>query len=86
MAAVIPPLFVSTRSATAAFSGNGTNNEYSALACHESFTDRGSNLQWPANRNSGSADTPCVEGITFANPMLGELTDHGGFLLPRTGR
>ena len=60
------------------FSNNGTDNEYSAVACHESFTDGGGNIQWPATKNNGNADMPCVEGILFADPLLGELADNGG--------
>jgi len=59
------------------FDDNRTENEYSALACHESFADGGGNLQWPDTRNSGSADTPCVEGILFADPLLAELAADG---------
>jgi predicted outer membrane repeat protein len=36
------------------------------------------NLQFPQNRQSGGADSPCAPGITFADPALGALGDHGG--------
>ena len=61
------------------FADNTTPNEYSALACHESLIDGGGNLQWPETKNNSNPDTPCAEGITFADPLLGELTDNGGF-------
>ncbi len=60
------------------FANNGTDNEFSAVACHESFADGGGNIQWPATKNNGNDDTPCVEGILFADPLLEELGDNGG--------
>jgi hypothetical protein len=60
------------------FADNKTQNQYSALACHEPLGDGGGNLQWPQTKPSGSPDAPCVEGITFADPLLGPLADHGG--------
>ncbi len=60
------------------FSDNLTDNAYSAVACHESFTDGGGNIQWPATKNNGNADMSCVTGILFADPLLGELGDNGG--------
>jgi hypothetical protein len=36
-------------------------------------------LQWPKNKVvGGSADSLCLPGITFADPMLGALADNGG--------
>ena len=61
------------------FYDNRTDNEFSAVACHETFDDGGGgNLQWPATKNNGNNDTPCVEGILFADPLLGDLADNGG--------
>jgi hypothetical protein len=60
------------------FFDNLTDNAYSAVACHESFTDGGTNIQWPATKNNGNADTPCVAGILFADPLLGDFGDNGG--------
>ncbi len=61
------------------FYNNETDNEFSAVACHETFDDGGGgNLQWPATRNNGNDDTPCVAGILFADPLLEELADNGG--------
>ncbi len=61
------------------FSANTTDNEFSAVACHESFVDGGGNLQWPDTKNNGNADTPCTEGIAFGDPELEPLGDQGGF-------
>ncbi len=60
------------------FANNGTDNEFSAVACHETFADGGGNIQWPATKNNGNDDTPCTEGILFADPLLGALGDHEG--------
>ncbi len=61
------------------FAANTTANQYSATSCHEAMTDQGGNLQWPPNKASGKPDPPCVAGITFADPLLQPLADHGGF-------
>ncbi len=60
------------------FANNHTANQYSALACHETFTDGGGNFQWPATKNNGNPDLPCAAGITFADPLLAALADNGG--------
>jgi predicted outer membrane repeat protein len=60
------------------FSNNTTANEYSALACHETFGDGGGNVQWPDKKNNGNADTSCAEGILFEDPELLPLGDNGG--------
>jgi hypothetical protein len=60
------------------FANNHTANQYSALACHETFTDGGGNLQWPATKNNGNPDLPCAAGATFVDPLLGPLADNGG--------
>lgn len=57
---------------------NTTDNQYSALACHETFDDGGGNVQWPDKKNNGNADTPCTAGIVFADPELLPLADNGG--------
>jgi hypothetical protein len=59
-------------------SNNTTANEYSAVACHETFGDGGGNIQWPDVKNNGNADTPCAAGVTFADPRLEPLADNGG--------
>ncbi|MEZ4449292.1 MAG: right-handed parallel beta-helix repeat-containing protein [Nannocystaceae bacterium] len=60
------------------FADNKTQNEFSAVACHETFTDGGGNVQWPDVKNNGKPDTPCAAGILFADPMLEALADNGG--------
>lgn len=60
------------------FANNKTANQYSALACHETFDDGGGVIQWPDKKNSGSKDTPCAAGAVFADPGLGALADNGG--------
>ena len=60
------------------FANNTTANQYSATSCHEPMGDGGGNLQWPANKNNGNPDPPCVDGITFADPVLQPLADNGG--------
>lgn len=59
-------------------SNNTTANEFSAVACHETFTDGGGNIQWPATKNNGNADTRCAESVLFADPALEPLADNGG--------
>jgi len=61
------------------FYDNQTDNEYSAVACHETFDDGGGgNIQWPAVKNNGNDDMPCVDNILFADPLLEDLADNGG--------
>lgn len=57
---------------------NTTANQYSALACHETFDDGGGNVQWPETKNNGNPDTPCTSSIVFADPALEALGDNGG--------
>jgi hypothetical protein len=55
-----------------------TDNPLARMACgnEESGTD---DLQWPMTKAVGSGtDTPCVTGITFADPMLGTLSGDAG--------
>ena len=52
------------------FDHNTTENAYSAVACHETFGDGGGNVQWPDVKNNGNSDTPCAQGIVFADPSL----------------
>jgi hypothetical protein len=60
------------------FSSNTTSNEFSAVACHETFGDGGGNVQWPETKNNGNADTPCAESVLFADPLLLPPGDNGG--------
>jgi hypothetical protein len=57
---------------------NGTDNEFSAWACHETFGDGGGNLQWPQMKANGNPDLPCTASIGFADPQLEPLADNGG--------
>ena len=61
------------------FADNTTDDPWNPMQCTFS-PGRGSfDLQWPANRSSGGlGDTPCIQGITFADPQLGGLGDNGG--------
>ncbi len=59
-------------------SDNTTDNEFSAVACHETFVDGGGNVQWPDVKNNGNPDTPCAESVLFADPLLEPLADNGG--------
>ncbi len=59
-------------------SNNTTDNEFSAVACHETFDDGGGNIQWPENKNNGNPDTPCAASTVFADPLLEALADNGG--------
>lgn len=58
---------------------NTTANEFSAVACHETFDDGGGNIQWPPFKNNGNPDQPCTDGIVFDDPALASLADNGGF-------
>lgn len=59
-------------------SSNTTANEFSAVACHETFNDGGGNIQWPEVKNNGNPDTPCADTVLFADPELEPLADNGG--------
>jgi len=58
--------------------GNTTMNSMGRMSC--AHTESGSHdLQWPRNKVvGGSADSECVTGITFADPLVGPLADNGG--------
>ena len=60
------------------FSNNVTENDFSAVACHETFGDGGGNVQWPETKNNGNPDTPCADGVLFSDPELEALADNGG--------
>jgi hypothetical protein len=57
---------------------NTTMNSMGRMTC--AATESGAHdLQWPANKVvGGSPDSPCIMGISFADPMLGPLADNGG--------
>jgi len=55
-----------------------TDNPLARMACGAVETGT-HDLQWPMDKPvGGGADTACVTGITFADPMLGALTNNGG--------
>jgi hypothetical protein len=57
---------------------NTTMNSMGRMSCGNE--EMGSHdVQWPMKKVvGGSADTACVTGIDFVDPMLGPLADHGG--------
>ena len=57
---------------------NVADGEYNGQACAMTLSGGSDNIQWPAQRPNGTDDTPCVEGITFADPLLDPLADNGG--------
>jgi hypothetical protein len=74
------------------FDGNITQNADSGMSCETTGTGSGSSdLQWPQNHVvGGSADIPCVTGITFADANLGPLqlqsaSDLAQTMLPAAG-
>jgi hypothetical protein len=70
------------------FSNNTGNNPGAPMQCQMTATGS-KNLQFPMNHtNGGAADTACVTGITFADPMLGAIGANGGptpTMLPAVG-
>ena len=61
------------------FSNNLTNDGGSPMQCTFTPTTGAGDLQWPRNHVLGGApDTSCVQGIAFADPLLGALGDNGG--------
>jgi hypothetical protein len=61
------------------FSNNLTNDGGSPMQCTFTPASGGADMQWPRNHIAGGApDTPCVQGIAFADPLLGALSDNGG--------
>jgi len=68
----------SIRLTNVVLASNTTENEFSALACHDTFDDGGGNIQWPETKSNGSADLPCTSGVRFADPGLVPLADNGG--------
>ena len=60
------------------FSNNAAAGPYNGQSCMRTMDRGANNLQWPATRPNGTNDTPCTDGITFADPQLGPLSDNGG--------
>lgn len=58
--------------------GNTGGNEWNPVSCTDTAAGGSHNVQWPDQQGSGQDDTPCVPGITFADPLLGPLQDNGG--------
>jgi hypothetical protein len=57
---------------------NTTMNGEGRMSCGNTFGGA-RDLQWPQNHVvGGNPDSPCVTGITFADPMLGPLQNNGG--------
>jgi hypothetical protein len=57
---------------------NTAGNDWNPINCTQTAAAGAHNLQYPAERPSGDADTECAPGIEFADPLLGPLVDHGG--------
>ena len=61
------------------FANNLSNDGGSPMQCTFTPTTGSADMQWPSNHVVGGApDTPCVQGIAFADPALGALGDNGG--------
>ena len=62
------------------FVNDTAKNSGAPMQCQVSATGTAStDLQWPRKHVVGTADDAlCVPGITFADPLLGALGDHGG--------
>ncbi len=60
------------------FDNNTTQNDDGRMSCGNTFTGS-HDVQWPSKKVvGGSADSPCVTGITFADAMVGALANNGG--------
>jgi hypothetical protein len=57
---------------------NTAGNAWNPVSCTEQAQGGDHDLQYPSQQGSGQADTPCVAGIAFADPLLGLLGDNGG--------
>jgi hypothetical protein len=70
------------------FSNNTGNNPGAPMQCQVTATGS-NNLQFPSTHvMGGAADTACVPGIVFADPLLGAVAANGGpteTLLPMAG-
>jgi len=70
------------------FANNTGNNPGAPMQCQVTATGSG-DLQFPQNHTQGgAADTACVPGIAFADPMLGAIGSNGGptpTMLPQAG-
>lgn len=57
---------------------NNSDNDGNANASCATRGTGTASMQWPVSHPGSGNDPPCAEGITFADPMLGALGDHGG--------
>jgi parallel beta-helix repeat protein len=48
------------------------------FSVNRTLGDGGGNMQWPAARPNGEADTPAAQGVVFADAKLGALAQNGG--------
>jgi hypothetical protein len=61
------------------FSNNTSNDPWNPMQCAFAPANGSGDMQWPSVHTiGGSADLPCVNGITFADPLLGPLANNGG--------
>ena len=66
------------------FVNNTTGDAYNPMQCGFTPVAGANDLQWPRVRAIGGlADTACVAGIAFADPLIGALADNGGPTLTR---
>jgi len=60
--------------ANTVFAANTTLDAFNPMQCGFAQSAGTNDVQWPATRAvGGAADTPCVTGITFADPQLGAM-------------
>ncbi|MDB5821104.1 MAG: uncharacterized protein JWQ11_4744, partial [Rhizobacter sp.] len=61
------------------FANNTTADPWNPMQCGFAAFAGSADFQWPRNRSAGgAADTLCVAGITFADPLLGALASGSG--------
>jgi hypothetical protein len=57
---------------------NTGGNPWVSWNIDATVNDGGGNFQWPPARPNGGAEVPATAGVTWADPLLGVLTDNGG--------
>ena len=61
------------------FSNNTSNDPWNPMQCTFVPANGSGDMQWPSTRTIGGGDDlPCVNGIAFADPLLGPLANNGG--------
>jgi len=61
------------------FSNNTSNDPWNPMQCSFAPANGSGDMQWPSTRTiGGAADLSCVNGIAFADPLLGPLANNGG--------